>query len=748
MDNPIIIPDFFGQTIFNINKNNIGFWNNASDYAMYLSNPNFSFSSNDANRKLNLIFTGNTFDYGFGTVGIKPTANLGVLGYQKAILDIDKHVKETPIYDEFRYGLFSGYSEAANSYGAIVSDFYVNQRLNPTTLGYTATENPKLYQMWDTSGIPIWAYYQRVVSLNSDTSLNPDYKPPMIALPTDMAEADFLNFIKGVGGYSPESEIINGTYTRGQPYKINYAPGSRIVAIENFQLVSTDYREGGIVDCTDAAICYTDFSNGMFAKDFGVGPGGKGAVLYSSNPDYYQVVNTPSDGYVFRMKTKVSYSHTGEPTFGAKTGILATSKLFASSTTRIVAKFAPFPGVTHAIWWFHGEVLSIDQQTITDPIYNNNYTPSIGLVTSASITTDYGYDITIPNNTGLPGVDGKFYLYRGYAGGVDFQRNDELDIEISSNTTGLYELLQNKGLPTAEWIDVQKPNLPPNQSNENYLWYTINNNNYVYTNNNGAGTIPYTNVGNYIDTFQGLTTDTYNPNSTAYENSLTTNGPGMLQPSTDGVYPVPIDNIRVIQDNQWHTYEIEWHTGDRSPNTSDGSYSLYNYATWKTPPSVIYKIDGITINKIDAFVPVRASRLVIGAINNGANSNFGSNVNWQGYLASDLYEAYTYIKSIEITPLLEPNDDYWAPTFEQPNILREEENTSLFAPFGVPSTSTEPYYGTTNIPIITDVHDPNHRVFSFKPGVTGTDGSVTTDMYALGARHLIFPPYTDNIWNP
>lgn len=731
--------------------------------------------------------------------GMSPVAtNIGSYGELKAQLDIDEHVADSTYnYGDYRYGSTLGLQDADNSY---LRDYdqtpgAINQpSLDPSMKYY--------HQFWGTMGMPLSEF----VKANKDNADIANAKQEVVngaiswrtvgedvdPRPTTDTDAEKL---QNVGGFSLESELDGGSYERGAVFEVRvdkfnndgnidfYGDDHGYTGIKTITYYNKDddRREGGIVD--NGKIQYTQFdaNNGLKPSEWGTlakkGGAITGATLSGKNVDFFKVVQCTNEEdkgtFALQIKTMPQYLFTGGTPSGDSpayfTGVLASSKLFASSSIEVTAKFPPISGVIFAIWSFHGETLVFDQQNMTEDYFYEvsddsvkTFSPSIYIVnkntdfghplkengtTTPAVNPNGGYSAptsgapfapswTYPNykdlsdeyedladqQEGMPLRGGTYY--RGnQGGGWHYQRNDELDIEIPSNSAAVTQYIENNLDPFTPGTKFPLPVATEDGADGIFhnLFYTWNMNNYTYSNNNGAGKIPYINLGGVHrqETDQKgnrIKTNSAGNASLNYDsgkqnlNNQTFAGGRLQYDPVNGV------NATVIQDDRWHTYKVEWHTGDRT--LIDGGGSKYDFTNWTKPPSVRYYIDGKLVGDINVFVPVRYGRWTIGAIETGGNPN------WRGSLPKNLHTAYSYIKSVKITPFSEPNDEWWPMTQDQPYLVRSQ-NTGFFNPLkylqnhgskpgaGINNTlldESEPYYGSDSDELTYNPNDPDSKV--------------------------------------
>ena len=515
------------------------------------------------------------------------------------------------------------------------------------------------------------------------------------------------------------------------------------------------------------------------------------------------------DDYVLRLLTIPSWPFTpvdenkqNDPTVpgnppndptdspGYYTGILTSTKLYASSEIEVTAKFPPIPGIIFAIWSFHNEDIAIDQQNLYEEYFTgssdkfgdsgNNYlpTPSMKGVRSvtkddetgvktllssptnantkdttainacinknASYTSEWGYgcgygapssgqidptkdfsdqtSVTLHDETesqpdddnnvegitgsilepswkffnpsdyklsdyyntnasdqpdGQPFVGGTFYRDKsGGGGGWHMTRNDELDIEIPANNNSVQDYItknSSKDIPRVK-VQVSTNSGVVTIPSFNQMWHSMNMNNYTYSSTGGSGRIGYVNLS-------AINENTSHESGPQYKYGTKTADSAQMNGETFAAGKLSADatgniNATVVQDNEWHTYKIEWHSGDRrkKDGVDDADYSLYDFDTWAVRPTVKYHIDGKLVSEINVFVPVRYGRWTVGPIQTGGEET------WRGPIPADLTMAHSFIKSIKITPFNEYNDDWWPMTKDQPYLIRSQAVTTFFNP--------------------------------------------------------------------
>lgn len=503
------------------------------------------------------------------------------------------------------------------------------------------------------------------------------------------------------------------------------------------------------------------------------------------------------------------------------TGVLTSTKLYASSEIEVTAKFPPISGIIFAIWSFHNEDIAIDQQNLYEEYFTgsstkfgdsgDNYLPNPSIKGVRSVTADdekavktvllsptkakdsdainacinenastrepsyksewqYGCGYGAPNggqidpsadfadqsvtlhdesdgksnndnnkegitgsimkssweffdpskyetgsgknikindyyNTdandqpdGQPFVGGTFYRDKSAGGGGwHMTRNDELDIEIPANNNSVQDYVKANNLPVVT-AKVKTDSGVVNVPTFNQLWYSMNMNNYTYSSTGGSGRIGYINLS-------AVNEKDSNENGPEYKFGVKSDGDdkpmkyetfaaGRLQQDATGNI-----NATVIQDNEWHTYKIEWHAGDRrkKEGVDEADYSLYDFDTWATRPTVKYYIDGKLVSEINVFVPVRYGRWTIGAIQTGGSEA------WRGPIPANLVMAHSFIKSIKITPFNEYNDDWWPMTKDQPYLIRSQTVATFFNPLRYMHYNNEaPGHGIKNVKINPD----------------------------------------------
>ena len=122
-------------------------------------------------------------------------------------------------------------------------------------------------------------------------------------------------------------------------------------------------------------------------------------------------------------------------------------------------------------------------------------------------------------------------------------------------------------------------------------------------------------------------------------------------------------------DNEYHTYEFQWHTGSDTDASMPKRYMRAARGCVCVPRAcalplthsrprcyrVDFFLDGVYIGTNDVFVPTRACRLAIGFVQ----------VHWAGVPTFD--KAYAYIANVAVTPYNEPRDASYPQIFDQPD---------------------------------------------------------------------------------
>lgn len=287
---------------------------------------------------------------------------------------------------------------------------------------------------------------------------------------------------------------------------------------------------------------------------------------------------------------------------------ISTTDLFGSGVYEVIAKVPDAPGMTWAVWTFHYEQhlpRDCSQYTCFCGSWGTAGCPADTCMPSSMYVADgcpslQGCDV--PNMCSSPGYEGspeqtcgKDHTeddpqWIGSASFTDFiqQTNHEIDIEVPANCMG-----------TGNVCDGADGSCAGDYS-------TVNLNNYLFTNNNGAGP--------------------------AYAN--------MCVKVTDSA-GAP---ILFAGDDQYHNYTIVWHSGD----DASGDITLAYVDTY---------IDGIYLGRNNAFVPTRGSRLWISLWPSSAHWNGNSN-SWGGGSPGDgkEYSQTVLLSSVRITPFNDPND--------------------------------------------------------------------------------------------
>jgi hypothetical protein len=140
--------------------------------------------------------------------------------------------------------------------------------------------------------------------------------------------------------------------------------------------------------------------------------------------------------------------------------------------------------------------------------------------------------------------------------------------------------------------------------------------------------------------------DTANFNSYLYANNNGI-GPGFLNMCARS----PSGRTFIPDDGNYHTYTIEWHSG----NTDDLQSEI------GCPPHIDYFMDGEYVTTIDVFVPSRGSRFVFGP--------WAGNKNWAG--KGDWKNAQVLVSEVSICPFNENYDSMYPQRFDQPNTVNK-----------------------------------------------------------------------------
>ena len=169
--------------------------------------------------------------------------------------------------------------------------------------------------------------------------------------------------------------------------------------------------------------------------------------------------------------------------------------------------------------------------------------------------------------------------------------NHEIDWEMPASCSGMCDKGGNKGGCPGQWD-------------------TANFNSYLYANNNGIG-------------------------------------PGFLNMCARA----PEGSSFIPDDGDYHTYTIEWHSG----NTDDLQSQT------GCPPHIDYFFDGEYVATVDVFVPTRGSRFVFGP--------WGGNKNWAGKGAWK--NAQVLVSEVSICPFNEDYDAMYPQRFDQPKTVNK-----------------------------------------------------------------------------
>jgi hypothetical protein len=136
--------------------------------------------------------------------------------------------------------------------------------------------------------------------------------------------------------------------------------------------------------------------------------------------------------------------------------------------------------------------------------------------------------------------------------------------------------------------------------------------------------------------------DTANFNSYLYANNNGI-GPGFLNMCGRA----PSGTTFIPDDGDYHTYTIEWHSGNTDDLESEQG----------CPPHIDFFFDGEYVTTVDVFVPSRGSRFVFGP--------WGGNKNWAG--KGSWKDAQVLVSEVSICPFNENFDSMYPQRFDQPN---------------------------------------------------------------------------------
>ena len=399
-------------------------------------------------------------------------------------------------------------------------------------------------------------------------------------------------------------------------------------------------EEGGIVGPdlagTPDGELHDAFYNGVQAKNWGVllqkgavplntatlspGEGGNAVPLMDITADVVQTYRCPNTAKT--KKPVVVLRSLEKEGVLTTTANLTTSRWWGSGYYEVTAKFPKVRGGVNAIWTFHGDGTS--PYTNPNGCVSETAEACEGFVDSTAPTAPWGVPFGAPleprTQPRLNAMADPFAP--DSASNQTLQRNDEIDIELPTNSTILSCDNGLPGDPSGRTPDA------PLQSAAPMAWNTMNCNTYQYTGGGGDGAIPYVNM------------------------------------------PI-ISDEAVVDGEKYHVYGFQWCTGHMgSGNAATGNApDKSNPATWEEEPHVSWYLDGAYMGTINAFVPSRYSRLTIGFIQTG-------NYNWHG----DPDDWGTpvncaYISEVHIVPFHNDRDCWWPSPADQPINLRNPSTT-------------------------------------------------------------------------